>query len=140
MICIILLLLLLSLILFLNKNREGLDNCPEIKNSTTTGIINSANISSLKQNIKNINDLEIKITKNNLDISNINKQLIDILDIKQKVKDLSKSTSNLQESLKKLGDNIQGKGFAVLGITKEEGLKPPPILTDNSTTSEFTTN
>ena len=62
-----------------------------------------------------------------------------VLDLKQKVNDLSKSTDSLQKSLKNLADNIQQKGLSAVGATKKDLKKPVPIITDNPHTGEYRT-
>jgi t-SNARE complex subunit (syntaxin) len=131
MISILLLLLLLSLTLFLYNQREGLDNCPPIDGTTTAGLNNSANLSSIEKHIDNINQLKEQIDKNTSTLDTINIQLKDSLDIKKKVNDLTKQTTNLQNAMKNLGNNMQSNGFAVAGTSKKDLPNPLPNLTDD---------
>ena len=131
MISILLLLLLLSLTLFFNNKREGLDNCPPIEGTTSTGISNAANLSSVEKQMDSINHLKEQIDKNTATLEIIQVQLINSLDVKKKVDDLAKQTTNLQNAMKNLGGNMQAKGFSVAGTTKKDMPKPLPHLTDN---------
>ena len=77
MILILFILLLLSLTLFLYKEREGLDNCPPIEGTTSSGLTNTANLASIKKKIDNVNVLKqqimtkIKIFYNHIAIGTI---------------------------------------------------------------------
>ena len=90
MISILFLLLLLSLILFLYKNNiEGLDNCPQLEGPTTTGMRNSATLSSIKKNVDNINNnIANQVASNTSKLETLNNNLKSVLDLKQKVTDL----------------------------------------------------
>lgn len=138
---IIFLLLLLSLTLFLLKNSviEGLDDCPPIKGNTTAGIKNSARIKSIKKSISKIDDLKNQIDENTTNIKQLNVNVKNVLDLKQKVSNLSKSTDSLEKSIKNLANNIQDKGLSVVGATKKDVDKPPPVIIDNPHTGEYRT-
>lgn len=138
---IIFLLLLLSLTIFLFKKNviECLDDCPPLKGNTTAGIKNSAGIKSVKKGISKIDNLKEQIDENTTNIKELNINVKNVLDLKQKVNDLSKSTDSLEKSLKNLADSIQQKGLSVVGATKKDAAKPPPVITDNPHTGEYRT-
>ena len=128
MILILFILLLLSLTLFLYKQREGLDNCPPIEGTTSSGLTNTANLASIKKKIDNVSGLKQQIDKNTSDIKNKSEEMKSVLDLKQKVDDLSKETIKMQNNLKKFGGLMQSKGFTVANTTKKDMPKPLPQL------------
>ena len=131
MISILLLLMILSFTLFFFNMREGLENCPKIEGTTTTGLINRANISSIKKKVDDINKIKIQIDNNTSKINLINNQLKDTIDLKQKVNDLTESTKKLKKSLSNLAGNIQSKGFSVANTSKKNQPNPLPHLYDD---------
>lgn len=128
MILILFILLLLSLTLFLYKQREGLDNCPPIEGTTSSGLTNIANLASIKKKIDNVNVLKQQIDKNTSDIKNKSEEMKSVLDLKQKVDDLSKETKKMQENLNNFGGQMQSKGFTVANTTKKDMPNPLPQL------------
>ena len=124
--------LLLFSLLFFIKKREGLDECPPLESATSGGLINSANINSIKNGITNLDHLKSIIDSNTHSILELNNKFQEALDINQLVKNLSKSTKVLQKSVSDLGDKMQSKAFAVIGTSKEDLPNPLPQFTDNS--------
>lgn len=128
MISIVFLLLLLSLILFLYKNNiEGLDNCPPIEGTTTTGMRNNATLSSIKINIDNINNnIANQVTSNTSKLEALNNSLKGILDLKQQVTDLATGEKKLKQSLANFGNQLQAKGLSLANTTKKDMPNPLP--------------
>jgi hypothetical protein len=128
MISIVFLLLLLSLILFLYKNNiEGLDNCPPIEGTTTTGMRNNATLSSIKTNIDNINNnIANQVTSNTSKLDALNNSLKGILDLKQQVTDLATGEKKLKQSLANFGNQLQTKGLSLANTTKKDMPNPLP--------------
>ena len=46
------------------KNIEGLEECPQLESITSGGVINSANINSIKQGITNLDHMKSVIDSN----------------------------------------------------------------------------
>lgn len=128
----ILLFLFLSMLLCQIKNIEGLEECPQLESITSGGVINSANINSIKQGITNLDHMKSVIDSNTNNILELNDKVKEALDINQSVQNLSKSTKVLQKSVSDLGDKMQSKGFQVLGTSKKDLPNPLPVLTDSS--------
>ena len=128
MIIILFILFLLSLTLFLYKEREGLDNCPPIEGTTSSGLTNTANLASIKKKIDNVNILKQQIDKNTSDIKTKSEEMKEVLDLKQKVADLSKETKKMQQNLANFGGAMQAKGFTVANTTKKDMPNPLPQL------------
>lgn len=142
MICILFLLLMLSLILFIyKKDIEGLDNCPPIEGSTSTGMRNTAILSSIKTNVDNLNNnIADQVASNTSKLETLNNSLKSVLDIKQKVNDLVTDEKKLMQSLAEFGNQLQSKGLSLANTTKKDMPNPLPQVRANPYTGKSRTD
>ena len=119
---------MLSLILFIyKKDREGLDNCPPIEGSTSTGMRNTAILSSIKTNVDSLNNnIANQVASNTSKLELLNNSLKSVLDIKQKVNDLVTGEKKLMQSLADFGNQLQSKGLSLANTTKKDMPNPLP--------------
>jgi len=120
MIYIIILLLTLSLMLFLYtslfNNIEGLDDCntPPIKGSTSTDITNSHQISTLQQQVSDLDSyLRQQVSTNTADINNINTNIQDLSSLRQIVANLSSSIKTTEKAIQQLQQQLQSQSNSV---------------------------
>lgn len=125
MLCIILSLLTLSLILFLStslfNNIEGLDDCntPPIKGSTSTDITNSHQISTLQQQVSDLDShLRQQVSTNTAQINNINTNIQGLSSLRQIVASLSSSIKTTEVGIQQLGQQLQSQANSVANQPK----------------------
>jgi len=123
----VLLLFLFILLLISKKNKESLDNCPQLDGPTTTGIQNEATLSSISTNVNKLNIIAQLVENNTTNIETLNNNLKDILDLKQKVNDLVTSEKNMKQSLLQFGDQLQSTGLSSANTTKNMPIPVPQI-------------
>ena len=105
MICILFILILLSMILFCYREREGLDNCkdPPIRGSTAGEIKNSNQISTLQNQINNLDGaLRQQVATNTGTINNLTSNLKDLGDLRQIVAGLAVTVKNTNTAIQQL--------------------------------------
>ncbi len=124
---VLFLLFLLLLTFIYKKNKEGLDNCPQLDGPTTTGIQNEATLSSISTNVDKINIMAKLVENNTANIETLNNNLKDILDLKQKVNELVTSEKNMKQSLLQFGEQLQSTGLSVANTTKNMPIPVPQI-------------
>ena len=113
MISIICILLFLSLILFLYREREGLENCndPPIRGSTAGEIKNSNQISSLQNQVNSLDSsLRQQVATNTGTLNNLTADLKDLGGLRQTVAGLSviiNLTNNAIQQLKQQMSKVQ---------------------------------
>jgi len=133
---------MLSLILFIYKNNiEGLDNCPPIEGSTSTGMRNQATLLSIKTNVNNLNNnIADQVASNTSKLETLNNSLKSVLDIKQKVNDLVTDEKKLKQSLADFGNQLQSKGLSLANTTKKDMPNPLPQVKANPYTGKSRTD
>ena len=113
MISIICILLFLSLILFLYKEREGLENCkdPPIRGSTAGEIKNSNQITTLQNQINSLDSsLRQQVATNTGTLNNLSANLKDLGGLRQTVAGLTvtiNTTNNAIQQLKQQMSKVQ---------------------------------
>jgi len=125
MFSIIILLIALSTILFFCstffKKRESLDNCdtPPIKGSTSTDITNSNQISTLQQQISDLDShLRQQVNTNTAQINNINTNIKGLNELRQIVANLSSSIKTTEVGIQQLGQQLQSQANSVANQPK----------------------
>jgi hypothetical protein len=125
MINIILFLIILSIFLYfcspLLKNNEGLDNCdtPPIKGSTSTDITNSHQISTLQQQLSDLDShLRQQVSTNTAQINNIDTNIKGLNELRQIVANLSSSIKTTELGIQQLGQQLQSQANSVANQPK----------------------